>query len=76
VLARLRPAGTGRYEGRTIRRLAETPGRVLGVYQQGRIIPTDRRAKGEWVVPPGEDGSAVAGEIVLAEPLPHHRLGL
>src|SRR4029077_14058544 len=34
VLARLRPAGTGRYEGRTIRRLAETPGRVLGVYQQ------------------------------------------
>jgi ribonuclease R len=28
------------------------------------------------VVPPGEDGSAVAGEIVLAEPLPHHRLGL
>ena len=68
--------GPGRYEGRTIRRLAETPGRVLGVYRQGRIIPTDRRAKAEWVVPPGEDGGAVAGEIVLAEPLPHHRLGL
>jgi ribonuclease R len=28
------------------------------------------------VVPPGEDGGATDGEIVLAEPLPHHRLGL
>ena len=35
--------------------------------------PTDRRAKAEWIVPPGEDGGAEPGEIVLAEPLPHHR---
>ncbi len=76
VLARLKPTGPGRYEGRTVRRLAETPGRVLGVYRHGRIVPTDRRAKAEWVVPPGEDGGAEPGEIVLAEPLPHHRLGL
>jgi ribonuclease R len=89
VLARLRPAGPGRYEGRTVRRLTDAPGRVLGVYRAtaphgasarspggGRIIPTDRRAKAEWVVPPGEDGGAADGEIVLAEPLPHHRLGL
>ncbi len=94
VLARLKPAGPGRYEGRTIRRLTETPGRVLGIYRPappnphsrtdeagrapggGRIIPTDRRAKAEWVVPPGEDGGAEANEIVLAEPLPHHKLGL
>jgi ribonuclease R len=76
VLAHLKPAGPGRYEGRTVRRVAETPGRVLGVYQHGRIVPTDRRAKAEWVVPPGEEGGAKPGEIVLAEPLPHHRLGL
>jgi ribonuclease R len=102
VLARLkemagsRPGTTGRYEGRTVRRLTDAPGRVLGVYRRdtprsapgqpripsgagtgaGRIIPTDRRAKAEWVVPPGEDGGAADGEIVLAEPLPHHRLGL
>ncbi|MEJ0015418.1 MAG: ribonuclease R [Acetobacteraceae bacterium] len=76
VLARLRPAGTGRYEGRTVRRVADTPGRVLGVYRGGRIIPTDRRSKAEWVVPAGEHGGAAEGEIVLAEPLPHHRLGL
>jgi ribonuclease R len=84
VLARLRPipgsSGTGRYEGRSIRRLDETPGRILGVYrpgrQENRIIPTDRRAKAEWLVPPGEDGGAEANELVLAEPLAHHRLGL
>jgi ribonuclease R len=102
VLARLkeiagsRPGTASRYEGRTVRRLTDAPGRVLGVYRRdtprsapgqpripsgagagsGRIIPTDRRAKAEWVVPPGEDGGAADGEIVLAEPLPHHRLGL
>ncbi len=76
MLARLRSLGTGRYEGRTIRRLADTPGRILGVYRHGRIVPTDRRARAEWIVPPGEEGGAEPGEIVLAEPLAHHRLGL
>jgi ribonuclease R len=82
VLARLKPVGRDRYEGRTIRRIAETPGRILGVYHRhahggGRIVPTNRRAKAEWLVPPGEDGGAHQGEIVLAEALPHHRhLGL
>ena len=76
VLVRLKPAGPGRYEGRTLRRVADTPGRVLGIYQRGRIVPTDRRSKAEWLVPPGSAGGAVEGEIVLAEPLPHARLGL
>ena len=84
VLARLRPAGPGRYEGRTIKRLTETPGRVIGVFRPapaneraaGRIVPTDRRAKAEWIVPTGEAGGAEPDEIVLAEPLPHGRLGL
>ncbi|HVC60944.1 MAG TPA: ribonuclease R [Acetobacteraceae bacterium] len=81
VLARLKPLGAGRYEGRTMRRLAEAPGRVLGVFRRGqgenRLVPTDRRAKAEWIIPLGQDGGAMPGEIVLAEPLPHHRgLGL
>jgi ribonuclease R len=85
VLARLRPipgrfAGPDRYEGHSIRRLDDAPGRILGVFrpgkQENRIIPTDRRAKAEWTVPHGEDGGALAGEIVLAEPLVQHRLGL
>ncbi|HUZ62225.1 MAG TPA: VacB/RNase II family 3'-5' exoribonuclease, partial [Acetobacteraceae bacterium] len=84
VLARLRPAGPGRYEGRTLKRLAESPGRVIGIFRpadpathrDARIIPTDRRSKAEWTVPAGETAGAEADEIVLAEPLPHHRLGL
>ena len=84
VLARLRPipgAGPPRYEGRTMKRLTAGPARILGVFRPGqphpRIVPTDRRAKAEWIVPAGEDGGAEPGEIVLAEPLPHHqRYGL
>ncbi len=84
VLARLRPIAGGKYEGRTLKRLTETPGRILGVYRPheggghmgGRIVPTDRRAKAEWNVPPGESGGAEAGEIVLASPLPALAYGL
>ena len=87
VLAKLKPAGHNRYEARTIHRLEATPARILGLYraepgttragvQDGRIQPTDRRSKAEWVVPPGESGGAQDGEIVLAEALPANRLGL
>jgi ribonuclease R len=75
VLARLRFIGGTKYEGRTFKRLAseERPARVLGVYEEGRIIPTDRRSRAEWAVAPGEAGGAKPGDIVLAEPLPQHR---
>ena len=81
VLARVKPIGGGRYEGRTMRRLGEAPSRILGVFRRGerenRVVPTDRRAKAEWIVPAGDEGGAEHGEIVLAQPLPHHhRLGL
>jgi ribonuclease R len=81
VLVRLKPMGPGRYEGRTLRRIGESPGRILGVFKRGRsenrIIPTDRRSKAEWIVPPGQDGGAEAEEIVLAEPVAQHlHLGL
>jgi len=81
ILARLSPAGPGHYDGRTIKRISDTPARVLGVFKPGRfehrIVPTDRRSKAEWIVPAGGENGAKDGEIVLAEPLPdHHRLGL
>ncbi len=81
VLAQLRPIGTGRFEGRTIKRLSDAPGRVVGVFRRqenggGRITPTDKKVKAEWVVPPGEDNGAEAGDIVLANPLPSSALGL
>ena len=81
VLARLKPMGPGRYEGRTLRRVGESPGRVLGVFKPGRsenrIIPTDRRSKAEWIVPLGQELGAQPDEIVLAEPIAQHlHLGL
>jgi ribonuclease R len=81
VLVRLKPAGAGRYEGRTLRRVSEAPGRILGVFKRGRgesrIVPTDRRSKAEWIVPAGQDAGAEPDELVLAEPVAHHlHLGL
>jgi ribonuclease R len=80
VLVRLKPMGPGRYEGRTLRRIGETPGRILGVFRRGRdcrIVPTDRRSKAEWIVPAGQEAGAEADEIVLAEPIAGHlHLGL
>ena len=83
VLARLRPIGAGKYEGRTIKRLTDEPGRIVGIYRPGierggvgRVIPTDRRAKAEWIVPAGESLDAEAGEIVSAAPLPSTGFGL
>ena len=83
VLARLRPAGPGRYIARTLHRLSEAPARIIGLYRSGgdrdghgRIQPADRHARAEWLVPPGETGGAEPGEIVRATPLPAKRLGL
>jgi ribonuclease R len=77
VLARLRFLGGEKYEGRTFKRVGgAVPARILGVFEGGRIQPTDRRQKAEWRVPAGEEAGAERGEIVLAEPLPGHGLGL
>jgi ribonuclease R len=77
VLARLKFIGTNKYEGRTFKRLAgPAPARILGVYEEGRIIPTDRRQKADWRVAPDQANGARPGDIVLAEPLPsHHPMG-
>ncbi|MDO9501877.1 ribonuclease R [Falsiroseomonas sp.] len=75
VLARLKFIGGNKYEGRTFKRIArETPARILGVFEEGRIIPTDRRQRADWHVV--ELNGAKPGDIVLAEPMPsHHSLG-
>ena len=80
VLARLKPIGTDKYEGRTLKRLTERTGSIVGVFHThpkgGRIEPTDRRQKAEWIVPLGETMGAVEDEIVRAEPLPGNNFGL
>ena len=81
VLAHLKHLGGGKYEGRTLRRLTEQAGTLLGVFEArpaggGRIQPTDRRVKADWRVPPGEEAGAETGDIVVATPLPHGGVGL
>jgi ribonuclease R len=84
VLARIKPIGDARgarkFDGRTLRRIEGTPGRVIGIFRRRggltRIEPTDKKVKAEWIVPPGEDGGAEDGEIVRGEPLPMGGLGL
>ncbi|MBB5372562.1 ribonuclease R [Acidocella aromatica] len=79
VLAKLRRVGPDKYEGRTIKRIAEQAGSIVGVFHVtphgGRIEPTDRRQKTEWIVPEGETMHAQEGEIVRAEPLPGRVFG-
>lgn len=85
VVARLRPLGRGRYEGRTLRRLTEAPGRFVGLFYTpadtrhhavaGRIRPSERRARAEWEVPLGDAAEAQDGEVVLATPLPQRDFG-
>jgi ribonuclease R len=74
VLARLRKIGPDKYEGRTLQRLQEKTGSIIGVFRAegagGRIEPTDRRQKSEWRVGVADTMGATNGEIVRAEPVP------
>jgi ribonuclease R len=80
MLARLKAIGEGAYEAVTIHRLGTAPRQVLGVYDvvggQGRITPTDKRARSELTVEAKDSAGAKSGELVRAEPLTGRRLGL
>ncbi|HYE48936.1 MAG TPA: ribonuclease R, partial [Azospirillaceae bacterium] len=81
VLARLHRVHDDLYEGRTIRKLDGTSqARVVGIYQLGRdggrLRPTDRREKHEYVVTAENAEGAAPGELVVAEILPSSRFGL
>jgi ribonuclease R len=77
ALARLQLGDDGNYEAHVIRKLDRPPQRVLGVYeignQGGRLRPTDRRAKKDFVLRSSDAGGAAPGELVLAEILPARR---
>ncbi len=80
VLARLAIQPDGSYEGRIMRVIEGAPDRVIGVFHAGgsggRIQPTDRRAKKDFLVSAGDRAGALSGEMVLAESLSGRRLGL
>ena len=80
VLARLTRLAEGGYEGRVMRLIEAGPDRVIGVFRAtadgGRIHPTDRRAKRDFVVARNAAAGAEDGEVVLAESSGARRLGL
>jgi ribonuclease R len=61
----------GGWEARIIRALGGAPDRVLGIYRQGRdggrLEPTDRKLRTEFLIAARDSGDARPGEIVLAE---------
>ena len=80
VLARLKQTEPGAYEARVMRRLAAPPDRTLGVVTQVgesmRIVPVEKRARAEFLLPPEARMGAEAGELVWAEIQPGRPLGL
>jgi ribonuclease R len=69
------------HTARMIRRIGTNPLRILGVYRTasegGRVLPIDKGADRQWVVPEGATGGAKDGELVEAEQAgPKGRLGL
>lgn len=79
VLARLKKSGEATYEAQIIRKLDRPQRRVLGLYETGedggRLRPTDRRAKRDFLLTKENAGGAKVGELVLAEVLPERRGG-
>ena len=77
ALVRLKLTDDGSYEAQIIRKLDQVAQRVLGVYemgtQGGRLRPTDKRAKKDFVLRTADAGGAAPGELVLAEILPARR---
>ncbi|MHA1598019.1 MAG: ribonuclease R [Alphaproteobacteria bacterium] len=81
VLAKLTPTiEENVFEGRTIRRIGQAQPPVMGLYKvidgQGMLKPTDRRAKGDYLIAPADTMDAEDGDLVRVEVLPSKRLGL
>lgn len=69
------------YEARLIRRIGTNPHKMLGVFRKraegGRIVPIDKGADKEWIVPAGDENGAKDGELVEGQQTgPKGRMGL
>ena len=83
VLGRLTatPGEDHAYSARLIRRIGTNPLRILAIFRAGseggRLLPIDKGADRQWIVPAGSTGGAKDGELVEAEQAgPKGRLGL
>jgi len=82
VLAKIGPVERDgkTHTARPITKIAAAARRMLGVFEAGdhggRLVPVEKGAAKEWVIPPGDTGGAQNGELVEAEGLDHPRRGL
>ena len=80
ILAKLSPSPGGVYAARIIKKLESAPQQVLGVFRmvsgKGRVLPTNRRIRTEFAVPPGAENGASSGDIVLAQPVGSRSFGM
>ena len=80
ALARLKRLSEDMYEARIMRAIGGSEAEVVGVFQlvngQGRIQPTDRRARTEYIVTGPDSQGAAPGDVVLAEVVQGRKLGL
>ena len=73
ILARISPSADAdfAYNAHLIRRIGSGPRRMLGIYrvgpEGGPLMPIDKKASREFIVPGGEAGGAKDGELVEAE---------
>ena len=72
VVARVERRTAKGAEGRIIRVLERANQRIVGRYEDdgrfgGHVVPFDRRVLHELFIPAGEEGGAVAGQMVAAE---------
>ncbi len=84
VLAKIEAyAGTGNYthQARVMRNLAPDATRVVGIFRKdsgsgGRIIPSGKKERDDYIVQKGDEGGAKDGELVTAELTRHRGRGL
>ena len=80
LLARLEPSGENIWVALPLKRLAKGKATVLGIFRRtgdgGRIEPAERGARHELLVAPADIGTAVDGDLVLAEVTGGRQYGL
>ncbi|MHA1109085.1 MAG: RNB domain-containing ribonuclease, partial [Alphaproteobacteria bacterium] len=80
ILARLKPLDGGAYEARIMRRLPSQPESVLGLFTAmdggGRVRPSDRKIKSEFMIAADNAMGARDGELVQCEVLSGRVKGL
>jgi ribonuclease R len=80
ALVRIAGRRGGRFVANLLRRMERGPERLLAVFradpQGARLEPTDRKIRTEFMVSARDTADAKPGELVLAEVVAQHRLGL